>query len=74
MILKLYMVTLFHFNHYFILLQKELLHLPPDSPAAQIFKQFTESSQNVGRGGTNLTPFTVLILLVESFIHPLSGN
>ncbi|CAN7013582.1 unnamed protein product [Brassica oleracea var. botrytis] len=26
----------------------ELLHLPPDSVAAKIFKQFTESSQNVG--------------------------
>ncbi|XP_023639167.1 protein YLS3 isoform X2 [Capsella rubella] len=27
---------------------EELLHLPLDSPASQIFKQFTESSQNVG--------------------------
>ncbi|CAH2063666.1 unnamed protein product [Thlaspi arvense] len=27
---------------------EELLHLPPDSLDAQIFKQFTESSQNAG--------------------------
>ncbi|CAA7060708.1 unnamed protein product [Microthlaspi erraticum] len=35
----------------------ELLHLPPDSPDAQIFKQFTGSSQNgrPGAGGANLT-------------------
>ncbi|ESQ44228.1 hypothetical protein EUTSA_v10006273mg [Eutrema salsugineum] len=34
----------------------ELLHLPPDSLAAQIFKQFTESSQNVGpRASTGLS-------------------
>ncbi|CAH8301016.1 unnamed protein product [Eruca vesicaria subsp. sativa] len=27
---------------------EELLHLPPDSVAARIFKQFSDSSQNVG--------------------------
>ncbi|KAL1225781.1 Non-specific lipid transfer protein GPI-anchored 22 [Cardamine amara subsp. amara] len=26
----------------------DLLHLPPDSPLSQIFKQFTEASQNIG--------------------------
>ncbi|CAN8254274.1 unnamed protein product [Cochlearia groenlandica] len=41
------------FSFFSFCMQEDLLHLPPDSPLAKIFKQFAESTQNVGSRGTN---------------------
>lgn len=48
--------------------------MPPDSVAAKIFKQFTESSQNVGSPGSDITHFTVLILLMQTLFLPFLGT
>ncbi|CAH8392484.1 unnamed protein product [Eruca vesicaria subsp. sativa] len=52
---------------------EELLHLPPDSLASQILKQFTESSQNVEPRGTNTT-FHSINSARTNIIHPVPWN